>query len=73
MSGVFCLYNHPYYFFKILQALFHRKFIDNSFSMPFYKKLLSKTLTLNDIESVDVEYYNSLVWIRYRYLLLYLC
>jgi len=37
--------------------------------MPFYKKLLSKTLTLNDIESVDVEYYNSLVWIRYGYFL----
>jgi len=50
---------------KMLQALFHRKFIDNSFSMPFYKKLLSKTLTLNDIESVDDEYHNSLVWIRY--------
>jgi len=33
--------------------------------MPFYKKLLNKTLTLNDIESVDVYYYNSLVWIRY--------
>jgi len=49
----------------MLQALFHRKFIDNSFSMPFYKKLLNKTLTLNDIESVDVEYYNSLVWVRY--------
>ena len=32
--------------------------------MPFYKKLLNKTLTLNDIESVDDEYYNSLVWIR---------
>jgi len=50
---------------KLLQALFHRKFIDNSFSMPFYKKLLNKTLTLSDVESVDDEYYNSLVWIRY--------
>jgi atrophin-1 interacting protein 5 (WW domain-containing E3 ubiquitin protein ligase 1) len=48
----------------IALALYHGKFIDNSFSMPFYKKLLNKTLTLSDIESVDDEYYNSLAWIR---------
>lgn len=48
----------------IALALFHGKFIDNSFSMPFYKKLLGKPLVLKDIESVDPEIYNSLIWIK---------
>ncbi len=46
------------------QALYHGKFIDNSFSMPFYKQMLGKKLILQDLESIDPEYYNSLVWIR---------
>ena len=46
------------------QALFHGKFIDNSFSMPFYKQMLHKKLTIQDLESIDPEYYNSLVWIK---------
>ena len=47
------------------QALYHGKFIDNSFSMPFYKRMLGKKLTTQDLENVDPEYYNSLIWIRY--------
>jgi len=48
-----------------LQALFHGKFIDSGFTMPFYKKLLNKKLVLQDIEYVDPEMYTSLAWIRY--------
>ena len=47
-----------------LQALYHGKFIDNSFSMPFYKQMLGKKLTIQDLESIDPEFYNSLMWIK---------
>jgi len=50
---------------NLLQALFHGKFIDSGFTMPFYKKLLNKKLVLQDIEYVDPEMYTSLAWIRY--------
>jgi hypothetical protein len=45
-------------------ALYHEKFIDNGFSLPFYKRLLGKTLTIHDLESLDPEFYTSLSWIR---------
>ena len=45
-------------------SLYHGKFIDNGFSLAFYKRMLGKTLTLYDLESVDPEFYNSLLWIR---------
>lgn len=32
--------------------------------MPFYKKMLRKKFTLKDLESVDSEFYNSLIWIK---------
>ncbi|CAH1779730.1 unnamed protein product [Owenia fusiformis] len=48
----------------IAMALYHGKFIDSGFTMPFYKNMLSKKLTLADIESIDPEFYNSLVWIK---------
>lgn len=48
----------------IAMALFHGKFIDTGFSLPFYKRMLTRKLTIKDIESVDEEFYNSLVWIR---------
>ena len=38
--------------------------MDTSFSMVFYKQILSKGLTLKDLESVDVDLYNSLVKIK---------
>ena len=44
-------------------ALYHEKFIDNGFSLPFYKRLLGKSLTLQDLESLDPEFYSSLSWI----------
>ncbi|KAF3836130.1 hypothetical protein F7725_028688 [Dissostichus mawsoni] len=45
-------------------ALFHGKFIDTGFSLPFYKRMLNKKLILKDLESIDPEFYNSLIWIR---------
>jgi len=34
------------------------------FIRPFYKMMLGKTIDLKDMESVDSEYYNSLLWIK---------
>ncbi|XP_043216329.1 E3 ubiquitin-protein ligase Su(dx)-like isoform X2 [Amphibalanus amphitrite] len=48
----------------IAMALYHGKFIYRGFTMPFYKRMLHKKLTTKDIESVDPEYYSSLVWLR---------
>ncbi|KAM3178996.1 hypothetical protein ACTXT7_001503 [Hymenolepis weldensis] len=48
----------------IALALFHGKFIDNGFTLPFYKRLLNKPLSLKDIQTVDEEYYNSLKFIQ---------
>ncbi|BFZ02488.1 hypothetical protein BsWGS_05528 [Bradybaena similaris] len=45
-------------------AVFHGKLLDAFFIRPFYKMMLRKPITLNDMESVDSEYYNSLIWIQ---------
>jgi hypothetical protein len=47
----------------IAMAIFHDRFIDNGFTIAFYKTLLDRPVTYKDMESVDEEYYNSLVWI----------
>lgn len=51
--------------YLLIQALFHSKFIDTGFSLPFYKRMLNKKLILKDLESIDPEFYNSLIWIRW--------
>ncbi|XP_025424059.1 E3 ubiquitin-protein ligase Su(dx) isoform X1 [Sipha flava] len=48
----------------IAMALYHGRFIYSGFTMPFYKRMLNKKLTMKDIESIDPEFYNSLVWVR---------
>lgn len=48
----------------IAMALFHGKFIYSGFTLPFYKRMLGKTLIMKDIESIDPEFYNSLLWIK---------
>ncbi|KAL4234805.1 WW domain containing E3 ubiquitin protein ligase 1 [Mactra antiquata] len=48
----------------IAMALYHGKFIDSGFTLPFYKRMLNKKLILKDLESIDTEFYSSLVWIR---------
>ncbi|XP_050309318.1 E3 ubiquitin-protein ligase Su(dx) [Anthonomus grandis grandis] len=48
----------------IAMALYHGRFIYSGFTMPFYKRMLGKKLVMKDIESIDPEFYNSLVWIK---------
>ncbi|XP_075433327.1 LOW QUALITY PROTEIN: NEDD4-like E3 ubiquitin-protein ligase WWP2 [Ascaphus truei] len=48
----------------IAMALYHGKFIDTGFTLPFYKRMLNKKPTLRDLESIDPEFYNSIVWIK---------
>ncbi|KAJ6661093.1 hypothetical protein lerEdw1_016894, partial [Lerista edwardsae] len=48
----------------IAMALFHGKFIDTGFSLPFYKRILNKPVGLKDLETVDPEFYNSLIWVK---------
>lgn len=48
----------------VAMALYHGKFIDSGFSLPFYKQMLNKKLTLQDLESIDPTLYSSLLWIQ---------
>ncbi|CAL8069596.1 unnamed protein product [Calicophoron daubneyi] len=48
----------------IALALFNAKFIDTGFTLPFYKRMLNKKITLEDLETVDPVYYNSLKSIK---------
>ncbi|XP_035208709.1 E3 ubiquitin-protein ligase SMURF2-like [Stegodyphus dumicola] len=43
-------------------AVFHGHYIDGGFTLPFYKMLLNKPITLDDIEAVDPELQRSLKW-----------
>lgn len=43
-------------------AIFHGHYLDGGFTMPFYKQLLSKSVTLEDLESVDPDLHRSLCW-----------
>uniref|UniRef100_A0A3P8X2H2 E3 ubiquitin-protein ligase n=1 Tax=Cynoglossus semilaevis TaxID=244447 RepID=A0A3P8X2H2_CYNSE len=45
-------------------ALYHGKFIDTGFTLPFYKRMLDKKPTLKDLESIDPEFYNSIMWVK---------
>lgn len=48
----------------IAMALYHGKFIDSGFTLPFYKRMLSKKLTIKDLETIDQEFYQSLQWVK---------
>ncbi|SPP79309.1 E3 ubiquitin-protein ligase Su(dx) isoform X1 [Drosophila guanche] len=48
----------------IAMALYHGRFIYSGFTMPFYKRMLNKKLTIKDIETIDPEFYNSLIWVK---------
>jgi E3 ubiquitin ligase SMURF1/2 len=43
-------------------AVFHGHCLDAGFTLPFYKQLLNKPITLPDIEAVDPELHRSLTW-----------
>ena len=45
-------------------AVYHGKLLDGFFIRPFYKMMLGKPIELKDMESVDTEYFNSLIWIK---------
>ena len=45
-------------------AVFHQRLINGFFIRPFYSMMLGKKIKLADMEYVDAEYHNSLVWIR---------
>ncbi|XP_076279271.1 E3 ubiquitin-protein ligase Nedd4 isoform X4 [Lasioglossum baleicum] len=66
-SGV-CNEGHLNYFKFIGRiagmAVYHGKLLDAFFIRPFYKMMLGKSIDLKDMESVDSEYYNSLLWIK---------
>ena len=64
-SGV-CNEDHLSYFKFIGRvagmAVYHGRLLTGGFFIrPFYKMMLGKPIELKDMESVDIEYYNSMV------------
>ncbi|XP_055611828.1 E3 ubiquitin-protein ligase Nedd-4 isoform X2 [Uranotaenia lowii] len=45
-------------------AVYHGKLLDAFFIRPFYKMMLQKQIDLKDMEAVDTEYHNSLLYIK---------
>jgi len=44
-------------------AIFHGHYIDAGFTLPFYKQLLGRKCSVEDMESVDPAFYKSMKWI----------
>lgn len=54
-------------FFKFIgriigKAIFDYKLLDCHFSRAVYKKILGKAVSIKDMETLDLDYYKSLVW-----------
>lgn len=65
-SGLVNEHHLDYYYFigrVVGMAAYHNRLIDGFFIRPFYKWMLNKPITLNDIEAVDIEYYKSMKYI----------
>lgn len=45
-------------------ALVHQYLLDAFFTRPFYKALLRVPCSLSDLESLDHEFHQSLVWVK---------
>lgn len=45
-------------------ALVHQYLLDAFFTRPFYKALLRLPVALSDLESLDFEFHQSLLWIK---------
>lgn len=43
-------------------AIFHRRFLDAFFISAFYKMVLKKKITIQDMEGVDAEFHRNLTW-----------
>ena len=55
-------------FFKFIgriigKALYENRVLDCHFSRAVYKRMLGKTISIKDMESLDLDYYKSLEWI----------
>lgn len=55
-------------FFKFIgriigKALYENRVLDCHFSRAVYRKMLGKNVSLKDMETLDLDYYKSLVWI----------
>ncbi|CAH1790465.1 unnamed protein product [Owenia fusiformis] len=48
----------------IALALIHQYLLDAFFTRPFYKALLKLGTTLSDVEAIDTEYHQSILWIK---------
>jgi hypothetical protein len=46
-------------------AIFHRRFLDSFFIGAFYKMMLRKKVTLQDMEGVDEDFHRNLSWTLY--------
>ena len=62
-----CLFQEHLSYFHFVgrilgMAIFHGHYLDGGFTMPLYKQLLSKQVTLDDLESVDPDLHRSLLW-----------
>ena len=65
-SGLVNEHHLDYYYFigrVVGMAGYHSRLIDGFFIRPFYKMILNKAITLQDIEAVDIEYYKSMQFI----------
>ena len=65
-SGLVNEHHLDYYYFigrVVGMAGYHNRLIDGFFIRPFYKMILNKAITLQDIEAVDIEYYKSMQFI----------
>ncbi|KAH3683538.1 hypothetical protein WICPIJ_005483, partial [Wickerhamomyces pijperi] len=54
-------------FFKFIgrvigKAIFDNCFLDCHFSRDVYKSILGRSVSLKDLESIDLDYYKSLIW-----------
>lgn len=64
---IFLLFTHYRFRFsgRVLGlALVHQYLLDAFFTRPFYKALLKYQVSLSDLESLDMEFHQSLQWLR---------
>ena len=63
-----CIDDHLSYFEFVGRiaglAVLNLRLLDGFFIRPFYKMLLGRPILLSDVEQIDAEYYNSLLWIK---------
>jgi len=45
-------------------AIFHKQYLSLTFNLPFYKKLLNKTIEFSDMEFIDPEIYKNIQWLK---------